>query len=69
LCRKVDVAGAAFPMQKIETVDMPRSEALAGGQTTWGELQTTVREDFTMHLLNPENDTSVNLIKSDIILQ
>lgn len=24
----VDVAGAAMPMQKIETVDMPRSEAL-----------------------------------------
>jgi len=23
--RSVDVAGAAFPMQKIETVDMPRS--------------------------------------------
>ncbi|MDQ1282400.1 MAG: hypothetical protein QG666_189 [Euryarchaeota archaeon] len=26
--RSVDVAGAAMPMQKIETVDMPRSEAL-----------------------------------------
>jgi adenine-specific DNA-methyltransferase len=28
-----------------------------------------VGADFTMHLLNPENDTSVNLIKSDSILQ
>ena len=28
-----------------------------------------VGADFTMHLLNPENDTSVNLIKSDLILQ
>jgi len=106
--RSVDVAGAAMPMQKIETVDMPRSEALASGQTTLGELQTTMHDDFrnrliwgdnklvmaslledfrgkidliyidppfdvgadfTMHLLNPENDTSVNLIKSDSILQ
>jgi adenine-specific DNA-methyltransferase len=96
------------PGQKIEIVDMPRSEALASGQTTLGELQTTmhgdfrnrfiwgdnklvmasllkefrgkidliyidppfdVGADFTMHLLNPENDTSVNLIKSDLILQ
>ena len=38
--RSVDVAGAAMPMQKIETVDMPRSEALASGQTTLGELST-----------------------------
>jgi adenine-specific DNA-methyltransferase len=44
--RSVDVAGAAMPMQKIETVDMPRSEALASGQTTFGELSTTLQEDF-----------------------
>ncbi len=45
--RTVDVAGAAMPMQKIETVDRsPVSKALAGGQTTLGELQTTVREDL-----------------------
>jgi adenine-specific DNA-methyltransferase len=44
--RSVDVAGASMPMQKIETVDMPRSEALAGGQTTLGELSTTVRQDI-----------------------
>jgi hypothetical protein len=41
-CRSVEAAGAAMPMQKIETVDMPRSEALASGQTTLGELSTTV---------------------------
>ena len=29
----------SMPMQKIETVDMPRSEALASGQTTLGELR------------------------------
>jgi hypothetical protein len=28
----VDIAGSVMPMQKIETVDMPRSEALAGPQ-------------------------------------
>ena len=38
LRRQVDVAGSAMHMQKIETVNIPRSEALAGGQTTLGEL-------------------------------
>ena len=53
--RSVDVAGASFPMQKIETVDMPRSEALASGQTTLGELSTTVREDFRNRLIWGDN--------------
>jgi hypothetical protein len=44
--RSVDAAGAACPGQKIETVDMPWSEALASGQTTFGELSTTLQEDF-----------------------
>jgi hypothetical protein len=33
-------------MQKIETVDMPRKEALAWGQSTLGELKTTMQDDF-----------------------
>jgi adenine-specific DNA-methyltransferase len=49
--RSVDVAGAACPGQKIETVDMPRSEALASGQTTLGELQTTMHDDFRNRLI------------------
>ena len=49
--RSVDVAGASMPMQKIETVDMPRSEALDFGQTKLGELSTTVREDFRNRLI------------------
>ena len=53
--RSVDVAGAACPMQKIETVDMPRSEALASGQTTLGELSTTVQEDFRNRLIWGDN--------------
>jgi len=47
----VDVAGSAMPMQKIETVDMLRSEELASGQTTLGDLATTVKEDFRNRLI------------------
>ncbi|MCX6675976.1 MAG: site-specific DNA-methyltransferase, partial [Methanothrix sp.] len=53
--RSVDVAGAACPGQKIETVDMPRSEALASGQTTFGELSTTLQEDFRNRLIWGDN--------------
>jgi DNA modification methylase len=53
--RSVDVAGAAMPMQKIETVDMPRSEAQASGQTTLGELSTTLQEDFRNRLIWGDN--------------
>jgi adenine-specific DNA-methyltransferase len=51
----VDVAGAAMPMQKIETVDMPRSEALASSQTTLGELRTTMHDDFRNKLIWGDN--------------
>ncbi len=53
--RSVDVAGAAMPMQKIETVDMPRSEALASGQTTLGELRTTMHDDFRNRFIWGDN--------------
>ena len=53
--RPVDIAGSAMPMQKIETVDMPRSEALAGGQTTLGELKTTRADDFRNMLIWGDN--------------
>jgi adenine-specific DNA-methyltransferase len=49
--RSVDVARAACPGQKIETVDMPRSDALASGQTTLGELRTTMPDDFRNRLI------------------
>ena len=52
----MDVAGAACHVQKIETVDeTPRSEALASGQNTLGELSTTVREDFRNRLIWGDN--------------
>lgn len=53
--RPVDIAGSAMPMQKIETVDMPRSEALASGQTTLGELKTTIQDDFRNMLIWGDN--------------
>ena len=53
--RPVDVAGSAMPMQKIETVDMPRSEALASGQTTFGDLRTTRLDDFRNLLIWGDN--------------
>jgi hypothetical protein len=34
---------------------MPKSEALASGQTTLGELSTTVREDFRNRLIWGDN--------------
>jgi adenine-specific DNA-methyltransferase len=44
--RPVDIAGSDMPMQKIETVDVPRSEALAGGQTTLEELESIMQNDI-----------------------
>jgi hypothetical protein len=53
-----------MPMQKIETVDRsPGSEALASGQTTLGELATTVREDYSS-----EVNLCFNWAASDSIL-
>ena len=53
--RSVDVAGAVSLGQKIETVDMPRSEALASGQTTLGELHTTMHDDFRNRFIWGDN--------------
>ena len=48
--------GQPCPVQKIETVDgSPRSEALASGQTTFGELSTTLQEDFRKRLIWGDN--------------
>ena len=58
LRRPVDVAGSAMPMQKIETVDMPRSEALAGGQTTLGELKTLLPEGMPSSIYSTRKEHS-----------
>lgn len=47
--RPVDIASSSMHMQKIETVDMPRSEALVGSQVTLGELKIT-RQDYCWNM-------------------
>ncbi len=44
--REVDVAGLSMPLQKIETIDQPRSEADAAGQLDMFERKTPRRDDL-----------------------
>src|SRR5438552_605941 len=44
--REVDVAGLAMPLQKIETIDQPRSEAAAAGQLDMFDKQAVRRDDL-----------------------
>ncbi len=55
--REVDVAGSTMPLQRIETVDQPRSEAAAKGETYGLEFdQTTTRlDDFRNRLIWGDN--------------
>ncbi|MDX9859222.1 MAG: site-specific DNA-methyltransferase [candidate division Zixibacteria bacterium] len=55
--REVDVAGLAMPMQKIETVDQPRSEAAAAGQLDAFEKEMKDRrqDDFRNMLIWGDN--------------
>ena len=55
--RAVDVAGCAMPLQKIETVDQPRSEAAAAGaqQLSMFEKQNTRLDDFRNMLIWGDN--------------
>lgn len=53
--REVDVAGYALPMQKIETIDQPRSEAAAAGQLDMFEKQTKRLDDFRNMLVWGDN--------------
>jgi len=55
--RQVDVAGCALPMQKIETIDQPRSEAAAKGKQDLlaFEKETTRRDDFRNRLIWGDN--------------
>ncbi len=48
--REVDIAGCAMPMQKIETIDQPRSEAAATGQIALFE-KTSKRLDDSRNML------------------
>ncbi len=55
--RQVDVAGCAMPMQKIETIDEPRSEAAAKGKQDLlaFEKETTRLDDFRNRLIWGDN--------------
>ena len=55
--RTVDVASCSMPMQKIETIDEPRSEAAAGGKQMLMEFEkkTTRLDDFRNMLIWGDN--------------
>ena len=53
--REVDVAGLAMPLQKIETIDQPRSEAAAAGQLDMFDKQAVRRDDFRNRLIWGDN--------------
>lgn len=53
--REVDVAGCAMPMQKIETVDQPRSEAAAKGNLSLFEQKSKRQDDFRNMLIWGDN--------------
>ncbi len=53
--RAVDVAGSAMPLQKIETVDQPRSEAVASGQFELFERENKRLDDFRNMLIWGDN--------------
>jgi len=53
--REVDIAGCAMPLQKIETIDQPRSEAAAKGQLPLYEKKTKRLDDFRNKLIWGDN--------------
>ena len=55
--RQVDIAGCAMPMQRIETVDQPRSEAAAKGEQGLlaFDKENTRLDDFRNRLIWGDN--------------
>ncbi len=53
--REVDIAGSAMPLQKIETIDQPRSEAAAAGQLDVFEKKNPRLDDFRNRLIWGDN--------------
>ncbi len=53
--REVDIAGCAMPMQKIETIDQPRSEAAAKGQIALFDKTSKRLDDFRNMLIWGDN--------------
>jgi adenine-specific DNA-methyltransferase len=53
--RAVDIAGCAMPLQKIETIDEPRSRAAADGNLEMFEKEKKRRDDFRNRLIWGDN--------------
>jgi adenine-specific DNA-methyltransferase len=53
--REIDIAGLSMPMQKIETIDQPRSEAAAAGQLAMFDKETKRLDDFRNQLIWGDN--------------
>ncbi len=53
--REVEIAGLAMPMQRIETIDQPRSEAAAAGQLALFEKKQKRLDDFRNRLVWGDN--------------
>jgi adenine-specific DNA-methyltransferase len=53
--RTVDAAALSMPMQKIETIDQPRSEAAAAGQLEMFERKSKRLDDFRNRLIWGDN--------------
>ncbi len=63
--REVDVAGSAMPLQRIETIDQPRSEAAAAGQLDAFEKKTTRLDDFHNMLIWGDNKLAMASLLKD----
>lgn len=64
--RIVDVAGDAMPMQRIETVDQPRSEAAAKGQVDLFEKKTRRSDDFRNMLIWGDNKLIITSLLKEL---
>jgi adenine-specific DNA-methyltransferase len=53
--REVDIAGCDMPLQKIESIDEPRSSAEGAGELALFEKQSTRRDDFRNMLIWGDN--------------
>ena len=62
--REVDVAGLSMPMQRIETIDQPRSEAAAAGQLDRFEKKTKRLDDFRNQIIWGDNKLVISRIPS-----
>lgn len=63
--RTVDAAALAMPMQKIETIDQPRSEAAAAGQLDMFEKKSKRLDDFRNRLIWGDNKLVVPSLYKD----